>query len=514
MTNASSFWYSRNNEHHQPINKAMEWIVNQTRGIFANLASLFTSPFVEIGSHPYSLKSLVTLLFLALLVFILSRTISEWIKRALLVRLKLDRGSREAVASVIGYLLTGLGLAVVLETAGINLNSLTVLAGVLGIGLGFGLQNLASNFISGLTLLIEQPIKVGDLIEVDKLLGTVESISIRSTIVRTLDGVFVIVPNIRFVENQIINWSYRDPRCRIRIPIGVAYGTEPVLVTEALLASARMEPGVLPAPSPKVWFSGFGDNSLNFELLVWIDNPQDIDPIKSALYFLVEHELRHRGIEIPFPQRELYIRNLEDLGTLFPKNKAKDVSPSKVYTPDTIASDSKSLISKSHTNWSLRDLLRRVSYFDTCTDLELRQLIEYGYRQLFPAGQIVCQENDPGESFYLILSGSVEVFSQRFGKYIASLHEGEFFGEISLLMGTPRTATIRALEDTVLFVVDRNDLQKLLVDHQDLADQIAQKLSERQQVLRDMGLLTEDALSLEETPFIWIRKRLQTIFGI
>ncbi len=492
----------------------MEWIITQTRGIFAGLSSLFTSPFVDIGNHPYSLRSIVSLIFSALLVFILARTISEWIKRSLLVHLKLDRGSREAVASVIGYLLTGLGLAVVLETAGINLNSLTVLAGVLGIGLGFGLQNLASNFISGLTLLLEQPIKVGDLIEVDRLLGTVESISIRSTIVRTLDGVFVIVPNIRFVENQIINWSYRDPKCRIHIPVGVAYGTEPVLVTETLLAAARMEPGVLPAPSPKVWFSGFGDNSLNFELLVWIDHPQDIDPIKSALYFLIEHELRHRGIQIPFPQRDLHIRNLEDLGILLQKNQAKDVSHNRAYTTDATHSVNKNITSKSHTNWSLRDLLRRVSYFDTCTDLELRQLIEYGYRQLFPSGQIVCQENDPGESFYMILSGSVEVFSQRLAKYITSLHEGEFFGEISLLMGTPRTATVRTLEDTVLFVVDRDDLQKLLMDHQDLADQIAQKLSERQQVLRDMGLLTEDALALEETPLIWIRKRIQTIFGI
>lgn len=491
----------------------MDLIITRIQGIFVSLSRVFTNPFFEIGKNRYSLSSIVTLIFLALLVFILARATSELIKRGLLARLKVDRGSREAVATVITYMLTSLGLVIVLQTAGINLSSLAVFAGVLGIGFGFGLQNLASNFISGLTLLLEQPIKVGDLIEVDHLLGVVEKISIRSTVVRTMDGVFVIVPNIRFVEQHIVNWSYRDPRCRIHIPVGVAYGTEPVLVTEALLSAARMEPGVLTTPSPKVWFKGFGDSSLNFELLVWIDQPQDIDPIKSSLNFFIEHELRVRGIEIPFPQRDLHIRNPEALSNLLQKSSAADAYKGRGYASgEAISSHNKKQIPKSPSNWTLRDLLRRVSYFEQCTDLDLRQLIEYGYRQLFPAGEVVCQENDPGESFYIILSGSVEVFSQKASKYIATLHEGEFFGEISLLLGSPRSATVRTLSDTILFVVDRNDLQKLLVVHQELADQIAQKLSERQQVLRDLGLLME--VTEEETPFIWIRKRIQTLFGI
>jgi CRP-like cAMP-binding protein len=157
-------------------------------------------------------------------------------------------------------------------------------------------------------------------------------------------------------------------------------------------------------------------------------------------------------------------------------------------------------------------LLRRVTYFEQCTDLELRQLIEYGYRQLFSAGQIVCKEEDPGDSFYIILSGTVEVLSQKANKYIATLHEGEFFGEISLLLGTPRTATVKTSEDAILFVVERHDLQKLLIEQPNLADQIAQKLSERQQALRDLGLLDDE--SLEQTPFLKIRKRIQVLFGI
>jgi hypothetical protein len=282
-----------------------------------------------------------------------------------------------------------------------------------------------------------------------------------------------------------------------------------------------MESNVLSHPSPKVWFHGFGDNALNFELLVWIDQPQESDAIKSAVNFLIDYEFRNRNIEIPFPQRDLWLRNPKELtqflhnnkddnsnGNFFPQN-AKHSAELK---PNPTVSEPKKAASKSPSNWTLRDLLRRVTYFEQCTDLELRQLIEYGYRQLFPAEQVVCKENDPGDSFYIILSGTVEVLSQKADKYIATLHEGEFFGEISLLLGTPRTATVKTSEDAILFVVERHDLQKLLIEQPNLADQIAQKLSERQQALRDLGLLDDE--SLEQTPFLKIRKRIQVLFGI
>ena len=490
----------------------MNLVVKQAHEFWRALSYLFTAELIVIGNKHLSLSLITKLILLAVAVFFVSRFLSEWIKRSLLGRMGMSRGSREAAAAVIHYLLAALGFVIVLQTAGINLSSLTVFAGVLGIGVGFGLQNLASNFISGLTLLVEQPIKVGDFIEVDKLLGTVEKISIRSTIVRTIDGVCVIVPNVRFVENNIINWSYQDPKCCVHIPVGVAYGTDPVLVTEALLAAARMESGVLDNPSPRVWFKSFGDSSLNFELLVWIDEPENSDPIKSALHFRIEHEFRYRGIEIPFPQRDVNIHNIEALGSWFDKDSSAEEGKDKVRPYKTPLSESKKPAPKSMSNWTLRDLLRRVTYFESCTDLELRQLIEYGYRQLFSAGQIVCQENDVGDSFYIILTGSVEVFSQRAEKYIATIHAGEFFGEISLLLGTPRSATVRTLEDSILFVVRRNDLQQLLIAHQELADEIATKLSERQQALRNLGLLDEGVS--EETPFIKIRKQIQMLFGI
>ena len=203
----------------------MDWITVGTDRFFENVLDVLTTPLFYIGDAHLSISAIVKLILLALFAFIVARLLSEGIKRSLLVRMGLDRGSREAISTIISYILATLGCIFVLQGAGINLTSLTVLAGVVGIGFGFGLQNLASNFISGLTLLFEHQIRVGDFIEIDSLLGTVENISIRSTIIKTIDGLFVIIPNIRFVETNIINWSYRDPRSRLRIPVGVGYGT-------------------------------------------------------------------------------------------------------------------------------------------------------------------------------------------------------------------------------------------------------------------------------------------------
>ncbi len=478
------------------------------------MGAVFSASIFEIGGTQYSANLIATLVLVLIGVFWISQFLSNLIKRGLLARLIPERGSREVVAAFVRYSLTFLGIVIVLQTVGVNLSSLTIFAGVLGIGLGFGLQNLASNFISGLTILLEQPIRVGDFIQVNDLLGTVEDISIRSTMVRTQDGVFVIVPNIKFVENHVVNWSYRDPRCRIHIPVSVEYGSDAVLISEALLEAARKEPRVLSDSAPRVWFRQFGESSLNFELLVWIDKPAENEPIKSSLNFLINQSFRSRGIEMPFPQRDLYIRNIEEFAPLFrtTDDNASSVNnqpqPPEVSTalPDKRKSNPATL-----NNLTLRNLLRRISYFEQCSDIEILQLIEYGYRQVYPANQIVCEEGEPGDSFYIILKGSVEIFSRRVEQYIATLNEGEFFGEMSLLMGIPRSATVRTREDSVLFVIERSDLQRLLGNHRELADQIAQKLVERQQMLQDMGILS--AFS-EETPLLRIRKRLQTLFGI
>ncbi|MDR5639643.1 mechanosensitive ion channel [Thermosynechococcus sp. JY1334] len=486
---------------HERIDSTIQFLLKR-------VAVVFNTPFMELGRTQITLNFLFLILFLSLAVIFTSRWVSEWLKSRILMQLRVDRGSQETITRVVSYSLSFIGFIVVLQTAGIDLSSLTVLAGVLGIGFGFGLQTLASNFISGLAILLEHPIKVGDFIEVDGLLGTVEKISIRATIIRTNDSQYVIVPNNRFIEKNVVNWSYGSPDSRIHIPVSVAYGSDTVLVTEALLSAARQDPRVLLTPPPSVWFRGFGENAYLFELLVWINRPQDSEPIKSALNFLIEQELRQRQIEVPFPQLDLRLRDLGELRSL-----AHYYHRSVASVPETAAVSEPVAPEMVKTEPSLADLLRNISCFSCCSNAELQMLIELGNRQFYGVGEIICSEGDPGDAFYIVLEGSVEVRSEQLDQILATLYEGDFFGEISVLTGMPRSATVRALEETVLFVVHRSAVQRLLQAQPQLAEEIAHELAARQQVLQELGLVNSQEIK-SLPPLQWIRRRLQTLFNV
>lgn len=473
--------------------------------------SWFNTP-IPIGNYSVSISAILQLIIWVFIVLFLSRALKKFLKYRLLVKLGIDEGNREAMATIISYSSSMLGLIIVLQSTGFNLGSLLVIAGGLGVGIGFGLQEVTRNFISGLTLLIERNLKVGDFIEFDGMAGYVKEVSLRSTLIRTRDGGDVVVPNSKLVENKVLNWSYDSYHARIQIPVGVAYNTDTVLVTETLLNAAYMEPAVLHDPPPKVMFKNFGDNSLNFELWVWV-NRIDREPfIRSSLNFIIEHNLRQNHITVPFPQRDLWIRNGEDLSLLGRRKfQQNGHSPEIIPDPVTVATSNKPL--------SLKDLLRQVTYFQNFTDLELRQLIEIGHRKRLYPSQILFNEGDPGDAFYIVLSGSVEVFVEKINKHLTNLGAGKFFGELSLMLGIPRTASVRALEETILFTIHHNAFQSILREHPELAEEIVhelckhqEELEQRQQQLRTMGLL--DATEDDKNPVVWVRKRLQNLFGL
>ena len=484
--------------------------------LLTKLYEIFTAQILDVGGTKFSIATIASLLGLIILVFFVSKLISEIIRRSLLTRLRINRGLQEAITVFIKYVLITLSSVIVLQTAGINLSSLAVIAGVVGIGIGFGLQNLASNFISGIVLLFEQTLKIGDYIEIGELKGTIEKISIRSTILRTDDDVFVIVPNQRFIEHNTVNWSYEGHTCRIHIPISVAHDTDLLVLTEALLTAARHEPRVLSTPPPEIMFHKFERDCLEFELLVWIDKPDANEPIRSSLNFRIAYEIRERGIKVPLPTREIVLRNPELIRQISSpldsdiNDNVQRIQINSRLTPPILP------VSSDMNTTNLHDLLRKISYFERSTEVELFALIARGYRKHFDIGEVICHEGDPSEEFYIILSGAVEVFSEKNNQAIATLREGEFFGEISLLTGTPRTATVRALiVNTVLFVVERQQLQKLLTEHKELGEQIAVKLSERQQVLISLGLLNEEELQRSQyAALAWVRDRLNNLFGI
>jgi small-conductance mechanosensitive channel len=224
----------------------------------------------------------------------------------------MDRGAREAVATMSGYSGVAIALIISLSIAGVEFGNLAIIAGALSVGIGFGLQNIVNNFVSGLILLFERPIKTGDWIVVGNTEGYVRRISIRSTQIQTFDQADVIVPNSDLISGQVTNWMLRDARGRIRLPVGIAYGSDIILAQNLLLEVAEMNPSVIvngTSPQPKVLFVSFGDSALLFELRVFIKNIDQRFQVTSDLNFAIEEVFRNNNIQIPFPQRDIHIIN-------------------------------------------------------------------------------------------------------------------------------------------------------------------------------------------------------------
>ncbi len=259
-----------------------------------------------------SLSLLVVLRLLILLT--LAFWFASWAKRFFFTRFLstsgLDRALQYTIAQIVGYLILIIAAALVFQNAGIDLSALAVFAGAVGVGIGLGLQDITRNFISGLVILLERPIRIGDRVEVDKVAGQVQRIRARSTTVVTNDNIAMIVPNSLFVTSTVTNWSHDDPRVRFRIPVGVAYGSDLDKVRAVLLAAAAADEHALKSPEPTVFFNGFGESSLDFELAVWSEE-MSYRPrrFRSDLNFAIERGLREAGIEIPFPQRDVHVRS-------------------------------------------------------------------------------------------------------------------------------------------------------------------------------------------------------------
>src|SRR5437867_2604767 len=257
-----------------------------------------------------SLVQIFLLVALLVGVFWFSSGTKRFLFNRLLAQSGLDRSLQYAIAQVVSNVVLVVGIVIVLENTGIHLAALAVFAGAVGVGVGFGLQNIASNFISGLVILAERPITIGDRIEVAGIAGQVEHIGARSTVIRTNDNIMMIVPNTKFIDSPVTNWTYGDRRVRFRIPVGVAYDSDVNKVRDALLAVARENPQTLKEPAPNVFLEQFGENSIDFKLIVW-SSEMSARPsrYRSDLNFAIAEKFRAAGIEFPFPQRDVHIRD-------------------------------------------------------------------------------------------------------------------------------------------------------------------------------------------------------------
>ncbi|MFT7381588.1 MAG: small-conductance mechanosensitive channel, partial [Roseivirga sp.] len=266
------------------------------------------------AEHPLTLFALFRVIFfLTLLIFLTSKLKGVFVKQ-ILSRYSDDVGVSESIGTIIQYVAVLVGGLIIVQST-INLGSLNVLAGALGVGIGFGLQNIANNFISGLIILFERPIKVGDRIEVGNISGDVVKVAARATTVSTNDNISIIIPNSEFISQKVINWSHNDRNIRFHVPVGVSYNEDPAKIKSILLEIAKRHPDVLQKPEPEVLFLEYADSSLNFDLMVWtstyIDRPI---VLRSQLYYLIFEKFKEQGVEIPFPQRDIHIKSGFDQG--------------------------------------------------------------------------------------------------------------------------------------------------------------------------------------------------------
>jgi small-conductance mechanosensitive channel len=232
-----------------------------------------------------------------------------------LARRKVETGVSHSVARLLHYALLTIGFVTALVVLGVDLTKMTLLASALGVCIGFGLQTIVNNFVCGLILLLERPLRVGDTIELGGQWVKIAKIGLRSTTVRTLDRADVIIPNSDLITNQVTNWTLTDRHAERAIAVGVAYGSDVALVMQTLKECALAHPGVMKSPEPRVLFRSFGDSALNFELRVWIADVDNRLQVESDLHQEIDRRFRQAGIEIPFPQQDLHVRSIENTNT-------------------------------------------------------------------------------------------------------------------------------------------------------------------------------------------------------
>jgi small-conductance mechanosensitive channel len=286
------------------------WLFDIYHFIIGGLEAILSKKWV-IGSLTLTLGD-IGIFFVTLWVsYLLSRFIRFALQEDVLTRVKLPRGVSGSISLLIHYTILFIGFLIALSAAGLEWSRFALLAGALGVGIGFGLQEVVNNFISGLILIFERPIKLGDTIEFAAIRGNVIRIGIRSSTVRTFDGAEVIIPNGHLISNEVTNWTLSDRQRRVEVMVGVAYGSNPNQVLEILMRIAGEHPEILDNPEPVALFTGFGDSSLDFALRFWTNNYLNWMILSSQITLEIHNALYAAGIEIPFPQRDLHIRSVD-----------------------------------------------------------------------------------------------------------------------------------------------------------------------------------------------------------
>lgn len=280
---------------------------------FGNLGRAMTYPLFHMGPADITLVSVIAFVFTIVITYVIIKWTLATLRKSFYPLYELTPGMQASIDTLTKYVLFVIGAIIGLQIIGVGIGFLAVFAGIVGIGIGFGSQNLAANFIAGLILQFTKPIEVGDVIEVEGVVGRVLRITTHATIVRTFNNLSVIVPNSSLLGTAVVNWSEGDKRVRLSIDVGVAYGSDVDKVTDLLVEAGGSHKKTRSYPKPNVRFQGFGDSSLDFSLRVWIDDPRDAPKVSSELRYVIYASFEKHQVEIPFPQQDIHFRTQQDV---------------------------------------------------------------------------------------------------------------------------------------------------------------------------------------------------------
>ena len=264
----------------------------------------------QLGKTTFTLGFIFYFILSLFALFYLTAKFKNLLVNKIFVRYHMDIGVSQSIGTIIRYVLLTIGLFIIIQSTGIDLSALGILVGALGVGIGFGLQNITNNFISGIIILFERPVKIGDRIEIGDITGNIIQISARATTIITNDNIAIIVPNSEFISSKVINWSLNDRNVRFNFPVRVSYKEDPEIIKKLLLEVTTENKGVLNTPKPDVLFDEYGESGLNFNLRVWTSKYSDRpNVLKSQLYYAIFKKFKEHQIEIPFPQRDLHLKS-------------------------------------------------------------------------------------------------------------------------------------------------------------------------------------------------------------
>jgi small-conductance mechanosensitive channel len=317
----------------------------QTREVVVDALKAVLGFRIAGSASEMTLGSVMGFFLMLAVGYIIASALRFLLREELLNRLHMGRGLPDLIASTVYYLLLLFVFLIAVNAGGVELNKFTLLTGALGVGFGFGMQNIINNFVSGLILQFERPIHINDVLEVEGYTGKVTRIGVRSSTLQTPQGAEVIIPNGNFISGKVVNWTLSESMRRAELAVGVAYGTDPKMVLKFLLDAANKHESVLTEPQPMAYFVAFGDSALNFELHFWVMQDSNWIRVRSEIAMQVMKRLDEAGIEIPFPQRDLHLRTIPEgaatsgLGESLFGNNGDEERPGPRQKKKTVAAD-------------------------------------------------------------------------------------------------------------------------------------------------------------------------------